>query len=146
MKAKTKIALICLLILCLVAIVYALTVQRNLTNTVNVTGSTDFQIYIDSSCSTPVTSLTWDMTKGSSVTKTIYLKNIGDVKLYISWFLSSSNLPSGYTLTLTWNGIDWASGSPQDCNVQTTPYKIDITLSVPTTGSYSFIITFNGST
>jgi len=146
MKAKTKIALICLLILCLVAIVYALTVQRNLTNTVNVTGSTDFQIFSDSSCTTPVTSLSWDMAKGSSVTKTIYLKNIGDVKLYISWSLGSSNLPSGYTLTLKWNGIEWASGSVKDCNVQLDPYAIDITLSVPTTGSYSFTITFNGST
>jgi hypothetical protein len=121
-------------------------VTRNLTNTVNITGSQDFQIYSDSTATIPVTSLTWDIPKGSSLTKHIYLKNIGDIKLIIGWSLTANTLPTGYTLSLTWNGVVWTSGSGKDANVGTTIHEIDITLTVPTVGSYSFTISFTGDT
>jgi len=60
-------------------------VSRTLTGNITVTGSMNFDIYSDSACTTPITTLDFTIPKGTSVTKTFYLKNIGDTTLYITW-------------------------------------------------------------
>ena len=118
---------------------------RTLSGNITVTGTMDFQIYSDSACTTPISTLDFTIPKGTSVTKTFYLKNIGDTTLHITW--NGGTTEAHTTVALKYNATNWDMGSTLTANVGIV-YKIDLTITtVNFLGSYSctYSITFNGN-
>jgi len=81
---------------------------QRIPNTGNVKATIGIGVYSDSQCTSPLTSINWgDVQAGQSYSRTIYLKNNGNVKVRLSmtvenWTPSSA---SSY-LTLSWNRQD----------------------------------------
>jgi hypothetical protein len=78
------------------------------TKTISSTGviaSANLGVYSDSACTTALTSVSWGtVSPGGSVTKTVYLKNLGNTQVTLSmtkanWNPTTANGP----VTITWN-------------------------------------------
>jgi archaellum component FlaG (FlaF/FlaG flagellin family) len=82
----------------------ALNVSENLSSTGTIT-AVNLDIYSDSACTIPITSISWgNVAPGSANPTTIYIKNTGNVAETLtmtsgSWTPSNANT----YLTLTWN-------------------------------------------
>jgi len=66
----------------------------------------DFEVYADEACTTVLTSVDW----GAQVSpyyagRSIYLKNLGGVPLYISWNVTV--IPANVTLITKWDSTAW---------------------------------------
>jgi hypothetical protein len=93
-------------------------------------------VYSDSACTQPLTSINWGtISPGSSVTKTIYVKNTGNTQVTLSmtttnWNPESANGP----ITLTWNrqGATLSAGA-----------SVAATLTLSVSSSISSITTFS---
>lgn len=88
------------------AVVFGLlSTSYRIPNSVSVKSSVGLGVYSDQACTTPLTSINWgEVTPGQSYQRTIYVKNLGNVKVKLNmnvgnWTPSSA---SNY-LTLTWN-------------------------------------------
>jgi hypothetical protein len=84
----------------------AVTVSKSLSSTGTVSVSPNLGLYSDSGCTTTQTTIDWgSATPGSTVTRTVYIKNTGtgaSVSLSMaasSWSPTSANGP----ITLSWN-------------------------------------------
>jgi hypothetical protein len=84
----------------------AVTVSTTLSSSGSITTSANIGLYSDSACTTSLTTIDWGTTSpGSSITRTVYVKNTGTgVSLTLgmttgNWSPSGANGP----ITLTWN-------------------------------------------
>jgi hypothetical protein len=93
-------------------------------------------VYSDSACTLPLTSINWGtISPGTTVTKTIYVKNTGNTQITLSmttngWSPTSANGP----LTLTWN----KEGTTLSAGISTAA-----TLTLTVSSSISGITTFS---
>jgi hypothetical protein len=84
----------------------AVTVSTTLSSSGSITTSANIGVYADSACTTSLTTIDWGTTSpGSSITRTVYVKNTG-TGLSLTLSMTTSNWsPSGANgpITLTWN-------------------------------------------
>jgi hypothetical protein len=117
----------------------ALQSNRTISNAGSVT-AIGVEVYSDQACNNPVTSISWGtIDPGSSVNKTVYIKNTGNNAVTLSLATSNwnpSNAPS--YMTLSWN----YNGQPINANAV---IQVKLTLSVLSSVSgitnFSFDIT-----
>jgi hypothetical protein len=101
-----------------------------------VVATANIGVYSDSACTQSLTSINWGtLSPGNSVSRTIYVKNLGTTQVTISmtganWNPTSANGP----LTLTWN----QEGTTLNANQVSTA-----TLTLRASSSISGITTFN---
>jgi hypothetical protein len=107
--SKLRLSLVLILItLCSVGAIEIsglLTTKQSITSTGSITNSLTLGIYSDSACTTPLTSITWGtLAPGGSITKTIYIKNLGTLSATLQCTLSSwSPADAPNHITITWN-------------------------------------------
>jgi hypothetical protein len=93
-------------------------------------------VYSDSACTLPLTSINWGtISPGTTVTRTIYVKNTGNTQITLSmttngWNPTSANGP----LTLTWN----REGATLNAGI-----SVAATLTLSVSSSISSITTFS---
>ena len=86
----------------------AIIITKDLNNTITVIKQGTIELYEDSQATTIINTLSWGdgVTQGSTIQRSIWIKNIGDTTIYVSW--NNTALPdSQCTLTLTKAGITW---------------------------------------
>ena len=84
----------------------AITVSKNLSSTGSINVSANLGVYSDSACTTTLSAIDWGtITPGSTVNRTVYVKNIGT-----GTSLTLSMSPSGWSpasastyITISWN-------------------------------------------
>jgi hypothetical protein len=93
-----------------VAIMFSLSTLGllTMTQTIGSSGSItsiNVGVYSDSTCSTPINTLTWGIVSpGASATKTVYIKNSGNVPLTLSMHTDSWSPPTAaQSITVSWN-------------------------------------------
>ncbi len=110
--AKRKLSLATVITLTIVGLLLTLTtygavsVSTTLSSTGSITTSANIGVYSDSACTTPMTSIDWGTTSpGSSITRTIYVKNTGSgVSLTLSMTTSNWNpVSANGPITISWN-------------------------------------------
>ncbi len=86
----------------------AISTTQNLNTSGSVTTSANLNVYSDSGCTHPLSTIDWGtITPGENTTHTIYIKNTGE-GLSLALSMTTSNWSSGANgpLTLTWNKED----------------------------------------
>jgi hypothetical protein len=102
-------------------------------------------VYSDSACTLPLTSIDWGtISPGTTVTRTIYVKNTGNTQITLGmttsgWSPTSANGP----LTLTWNrqGVTLSAGASA---AATLTLSVSSSISGITTFSVNIVITGTG--
>jgi len=93
-----------------VPLVYALTILWSSPVGVTVTDTIGLGVYADSSCTIPVTSISFgDQKKGAYAYKVLFIKNTGTANITLDW---SSNKPTSILAGDDWvykSGESWAS-------------------------------------
>ncbi len=117
------------------------------TRTISNVGSlkaVEVDVYWDSSCTNPVSSINWgELEPGSSKQFTIYIKNKGNVPLRLSMTVNNWNPPSASTyMTLSWNreGHVLRAGS-----VVSAVVTLSVSSSISGITSFSFDIIITGT-
>lgn len=107
-KKRTLVLLTSLLLMFALGTVFA---QWLLTRPVQFSGTIvaakDMQVFSDIGCTTVLTSIDMgsNLYHNNVVTKTMYLKNIGEILDYVGW--NCTGLPSGASYSMTCNGTGW---------------------------------------
>jgi len=102
-------------------------------------------VYSDSACTLPLTSIDWGtISPGTTVTRTIYVKNTGNTQITLSmttngWIPTSANGP----LTLTWNK-EGTTLSVGQSTAATLTLTVSSSISGITTFSVNIVITGTG--
>jgi hypothetical protein len=106
-KLRLSLVLILITLSSIGAIVISglLTTKQTVTSTGTITNSLTLGIYSDSACTIPITSIAWGtLDPGGSVTKTIYVKNLGTLSATLHCALSNwSPADAPNHITITWN-------------------------------------------
>src|SRR3990170_3259436 len=121
-----------------------LSVNQSISSSGNVT-TVNVGVYSDSACTQTLTSVDWGtISPGTTVTRTIYVKNTGNTQITLSmttnsWSPTSANGP----LTLTWNreGTTLSAGIS---TAATLTLSISSSISGITTFSVNIVITGTG--
>jgi hypothetical protein len=136
MNQRNKILLMVILAVLLVASVYALLASRQITH-IGKIEAVGVGVYWDSTCTQNCTSIDWGLiAPGSSATRTIFVRNEGNVPGTLSLTTQDWNPPSvANFLSLSWN----FSGviQPQ----QVVPIKLTLTVSAGISGITDFSFT-----
>jgi hypothetical protein len=119
-------------------------VSSNLHSTGQIKTTAGINVYSDSACTQPLTSLDWgEATPGGTVTKTIYLKNSGTSTLTLNmqptnWNPSNANGP----LSVSWdkNSATVASGQSTLATL-----KLSVSSSVTGISTFSVDVTISGT-
>ena len=130
MKRKMGILVSLLLIAIVVGVVVGVIIVTRPVGFVGVIVSTgDMQVYSDLTCTIPVASFDLGSTlnRGNIVSKTMYLKNIGESTLYIAY---NPTLPTGITLQMNKNSEDWAKEANRVTTTSGTVYTLVATFSI----------------
>ena len=105
----------------------------------------DVGVYSDSACTQNLTSIDWGtILPGNSVTETIYVKNTGNARIYLTmtttnWNPSTADGP----ITITWNiGEDWVLGVD---NVHTATLTLSVSSSISGISDFSVDIVITGT-
>jgi hypothetical protein len=115
--------------------------------TVSSTGiitTTNIGVYSDSDCTQSLTSINWgNISTGNSVTRTIYVKNLGTTQVTLSlsvenWTPANANGP----LTVTWNRESTAIAPNQ---VSTATLTLRVSSSISRITSFSVDIMISGT-
>ncbi|MEM3054657.1 MAG: hypothetical protein QXM52_02995 [Candidatus Bathyarchaeia archaeon] len=106
--------------------------------------SVGVDVYWDSSCTNPVSSIDWgEMVPGSSKQFTIYIKNNGNVPLRLSMTVSNWNPPSASTyMNLSWNCEGYVLGAG---SVVSAVITLSVSSSITEITNFSFDITIAGT-
>ncbi|MEM1589553.1 MAG: hypothetical protein QXZ68_03170 [Candidatus Bathyarchaeia archaeon] len=105
LHATAILAIALAIIIITVTVTGLLATTQRVQNSGNVRATIGLGVYSDQACTSPLSSINWgEVIPGQSYQKTIYLKNLGNVKVKLSmttgnWTPSSANT----YLTLTWN-------------------------------------------
>jgi hypothetical protein len=139
--AMRKISTVAIIAIAVVGLALTLTTAGLLSVTQLVSSSgiistVNVGVYSDSACTQPLASIDWGtISPGSSVTRTIYVKNTGNTQVTLSmtttnWNPTSANGP----ITLTWNrqGATLSAGA-----------SVAATLTLSASSSISSITTFS---
>lgn len=125
-------------------IAYAL-IQRQVQHSLVIVASENFNIYENAECTIPLNSIDWGTTGRNIVLhRDYYIKSLAEVNLNVWW--SVSGLPSGVSLTMTFNSFEWSQGAGRSLPVGAV-YAVqwDLTLGASAEfGSFSFSQVFNG--
>ena len=112
----------------------AITVSKNLSSTGSINVSANLGVYSDSTCTTTLSAIDWGtITPGSTVTKTVYVKNTGTrTSLALSMSTSNWSPASASTyMTISWNkqGTTLAPGAVTAATITLTASSstVDIT-------------------
>jgi hypothetical protein len=118
--------------------------SKKLSSTGSIQTSAEIGVYYDSSCNTPLTSLSWGtLEPGGSQAITCYIKNEGSSALTLSMYPSAWNpAEAADYLTLTWN-YNGASISP-DASVQVI-FTLSVDESIEGITSFSFDVNIVGT-
>ena len=146
MQRFKKISIGLLIALLMVGSALAIVLQtRTLTHNIQIGGG-DFQFYSDAGCTIVVTTVEWgSLMRGNEVSKTLYLKNIGSVTIYIDYTVAG--LPSGCTLTMYFDSVPWGLVDKKMVAVGTIK-QVGFYVNVgagAVIGSTSFTTVFNGN-
>jgi len=119
---------------------------RSISNTMTVNGG-DFNVFTDASCTQPLSSWSWGVLRnGQPQVKTLYLMNNGDGSYVYVWW-NTPDLPSGFTLTVMYQGSYWYQGaSYKQMLYPGQPVQVVVTLTssgVPS-ADYGYTLTFTG--
>jgi hypothetical protein len=123
----------------------AITVNKTLSSTGNIITSTNIGVYSDSACNNEQTTIDWGSTSpGSSITRTIYVKNTGsgtNVALSLttlSWNPTNANGP----ITISWDrqGTTLTPGQSTDATI-----TLSVSSSIAGITSFSFNIQVTGT-
>lgn len=148
-REKLGLAVILILIITAVSLTCttyaALTTNRRVDSSGSVTTTADIGIYSDSTCETPLTSIKWGApTPGTSIARTIYIKNTG-IGASLSLGLTTSNwdptnADGPITVSLDKTGTRLSPG-------QSTAACITLTVSPTIEDIYNFnlVITITGN-
>jgi hypothetical protein len=102
----TVIALVIIAIALTLTTYAAISTSQSLPSNGQVTTSANLEVYSNSACTTPMSSINWGtLTAGANITQTIYIKNTGS-GLALTLSMGASNwTPTGANgpITLTWN-------------------------------------------
>lgn len=108
-KSSRKLLLIITLLIIAIASVAttfaAITANQNVTTNGSVTVSPTLGVYSDAGCTVPLGSISWgNITAGSNVQRTIYVKNTGSgCSLALGMTTSNWSFTNNGNMTLTWN-------------------------------------------
>ncbi len=117
------------------------------TKTISSTGvviSANLGVYSDSGCSQPLTSIDWGtISPGGTVTRTIYVKNIGNTQVTLSmtkanWNPTTANGP----VTITWNREATVLAANQ---VSTATLTLSVASSVNGISTFSVNVAISGT-
>jgi len=87
----------------------AISVSKTLSSSGSIETSADIGVYSDSACTVPITTIDWGaISPGSTVTRTVYVKNTGSgVSLTLGMTTGNWNPPSASgPISVTWNKED----------------------------------------
>jgi len=148
-KRINKTSLILMLIIAVMSSALAMVIQtRIITNTGTIKFVGDFNVFSDSSCGTPLTAINWEqMNKGGTYSKIYYIKNTGSMgadTIYVFW--NVSELPTGFTLTMEWDGSPWSVNTKKPLApdvIKPIKFLIVLKSDVPA-GAFSYTQTFTG--
>jgi hypothetical protein len=107
--------------------------------------SINVAVYSDSACTIPQSTISWGLiSPGTTITKTIYIKNEGNIPMTLSmrtanWVPSNAN----NSITLTWNQ-EGTNLNPDQSTAATLTLRVDQSISQITSFSMSIIITGTG--
>ena len=107
--------------------------------------TTNIGVYSDSACTQSLTSINWGtISSGNSVTRTIYVKNLGATQVTLSmsrenWAPANANGP----ITVTWNRED-TTIAPNQVTTATLTLSVSSSISGITTFSVDIVITGAG--
>lgn len=101
----TVILAIALTTIIMTAVVSGLLTSQKIQNAGSVRATVGLGVYSDQACTTPLSSINWgEVTPGQSYSRTIYLKNLGNIKVKLSMTTGNWTPSSAISyLTLTWN-------------------------------------------
>ena len=147
---KTKIAfgvLALAVVLLACALGYALT-TRQVSHRGSIIASDNFQLYQDSDCTIPITSLEWGtFGRNTNQHRDGYIKSLAEISINVKWNVSAGAVPSGCVLTMTFNSFGWTANSPKALPVDAV-YKVTWTLNAGASasfGDFNFVQTFSAS-
>jgi len=147
MKRKTIVSVAVVSCMLLLALGYALTL-RQVSHTGSIIASDNFQLYQDSDCTIPITSLEWGtFGRNTNQYRDGYIKSLAEVSINVKWNISSGSVPSGCVLTMTFNSFGWTANSPKALPVGAV-YKVVWSLNVDASasfGDFNFVQTFSAS-
>jgi hypothetical protein len=87
------------------------TLTRTIPNSGRIQSFKDIKVYSDAACTVELTALSWpaDMFRGFNYTKNMWVKNTGDVLVWVMW--NSTNVPSGCTTYMKNGTVNWAESN-----------------------------------
>ena len=139
---KRKLLLIPLIVIILAAVIAGTVLAATtiiIPGKVNVVAATyDIQVYLDAGCTIPLTSVVWaaDLPQGGQQTRTVYIKNIGNMDASVVGTLQSP--PDGVTLVNDPIIVSAGTSSAYDLTLQASA-------SAQIGSSQTFTITFTSS-
>ena len=155
LRQKLSYSTIILLIgICLTSLALgAVIINKELNNTITVIKQGTIELYQDEQCSIIIDTLPWGdgVTQGSTITRSIWIKNIGSTIVYVTW--DNTALPDTQcTLTLARHLTDgtyvqWNKGIKVIMD-STWWVEVVLTLHIDSNtipNSYSWIVTFTAS-
>ncbi len=140
-------AIIVVVLLVSVSTLGLLTISQTISSsgTVMIVSSPDLDIFSDNQCTQTLSSFDWgSIEPGASVTKTIYIKNTGDVPLTLAMVTSgwSPSVAENF-MELTWNREDSVLAVGQTISTVLT-LKVDSAISDITDFSVNIVISGTG--
>lgn len=123
----------------------AIFLEKPISHHIDVVGIYDFELYEDELYTIPLVTVEWGDVchNGKPHLKTVYIKNTGNDKCYISW--NSTDIPSGVTFSITWSD-PWPMNVRRDINAGGMMH-LDMSLAIDPSfpvGAFSFTTTFFG--
>jgi hypothetical protein len=121
----------------------ALTSSKTISST-GVIAAANLGIYIDSGCTQALTSLSWgNISPGGSVTRAVYVKNVGNTQVTLSMVKSNWNpVSANGPITLVWNREGTVLAVGQVTNASLT---LSTSLSISGISSFSLDVIISGT-
>lgn len=100
-------------------------------------------VYSESACTTSLTSINWGtLSPGDQATRTIYVKNTGNVPVVLSMSVGNWNPPSANVITVTWDKGGTVLNAGQSVAAVIT---LQVPQSISGVETFSFEITITGT-